>query len=223
MQARPSSLCQLAGTWKGDVPAGGLMCEEKRDGFRAVWLPDHTGRKRLFTRNGMAIEGVDHILHRLAQMERAAGAPVVVDGEFQVDGSLAATKAWCERGWKAGGEAGQLFAFDAMLLSDWRAGGSATPLYQRKKALVGLFEESTGDAWEWRPGSHGRDDKLPPVVLVEDSWCFDAADVMAEARRVWAAGGEGLMLKDPCAPYQRNRSDAWLKVKADNKWMRRAA
>jgi ATP-dependent DNA ligase len=222
MIARPASLCQLAGVYAGTLPDGGLMQEEKIDGWRAVYLPDHTGRKRLFTRGGHPIEGVEHILHRLAQIERAAGEPIVVDGEFQVAGSLAATKAWCERGWKAGGEAGQLFAFDCLPLTEWRAGGTATPLYERKKRLVDLFAESAGDSWEWRPGSYGRDDKAPPVVLVEDSWCFDAGDVIAEARRVWARQGEGLMLKDPMSPYRRNRCDAWMKVKADNKWMRRA-
>lgn len=222
MTARPAQLCQLAGEWKGSMPLGGMLVEQKHDGFRCLWFRGHDGKPRLWTRNGMPIEGCAHIAWRLSQMEEAAGRPLFIDGELVVDGTLAATKHWVETGWRAGGEKGTLYAFDVLDEAEWRAGGTDRPLIERKKALSGLFG-ATVDDWEWRPGSRGRDEALPPVVILPDSWCFTPADVVAEARRVWAAGGEGLMLKDALSPYQRNRSDAWLKVKADNKWMRGAA
>ena len=53
------------------------------------------------------------------------------------------------------------------------------------------------------------------MEIMEDVWLFTADDVRSEANRVWARGGEGLMLKDPSAPYVRGRSDSWLKVKKD--------
>lgn len=216
-----NSLCQLAGDWRGAVPAGGLLYEEKRDGWRAIYLRDHTGTPRLYTRNGLRIEGAGHIVWKLGEMERAAGVQMVFDGEFQVDDSLAATKAWCERGWKSGGEAGHFWAFDCLTYADWQAGGGDTPHHARKALLADLAARSAGDGWDWRPGSRGRDDSAPPVTVLPDGWAFDAHDVIGEARRVWANGGEGLMLKDPLAPYRRNRSPAWLKVKAANahKWM----
>jgi ATP-dependent DNA ligase len=207
----------------GTVPAGGLMVEEKVDGWRAVYLPDHTGRRRLFTRNGHPIEGVGHILWRLEQMERAAGVPMVFDGEFQVGGSLEATKAWCEREWRHGGEAGQFFAFDALPYAQWQSGGTDQPLVERKARLAHLFAATEALSWEWRPRSHGRDEQLPPVVLVEDGWVFDAGDAMKEARRVWSRNGEGVVLKAADAPYRRLRTDAWQKLKRDTKWLRRAA
>lgn len=225
MPTNISSLVQLASDWRGVLPADGMMVEEKVDGFRAIYLPDHTGRKRLFTRGGMPIEGTTHILYRLAQIERAAGCAMVFDGEFQVSGTLDATKRWAESGWKAGGEAGQLFLFDCMPLADWERGRCAMPLVERKALLTRLAAESEADGWEWRPGSRGRDDALPPVVVLEDSWAFDAADVVAEVRRVWAAGGEGCMLKDAEAPYIRNRNAAWLKAKGEiaQRWISKAA
>jgi ATP-dependent DNA ligase len=202
-----------------------MLMEQKVDGYRAVCLPDHMGRKRLFTRGGHTIESTAHILYRLAQMERAAGCPMVFDGEFQVAGTLNATKRWAESGWKMGGEAGQLFLFDAMPLADWERGRCDVPLVERKALLARLAAESEAHGWEWRPGSKGRDDALPPVVVLEDSWAFDAADVVAEVRRVWAAGGEGVMAKYAEAPYVRSRNGAWLKVKGENahRWMRLAA
>lgn len=212
------NLCQLAGDWRGDLPRDGAMIEQKMDGFRALRFRGIDGRVRLFTRGGIPIEGTAHILHQLDKIERAAGEALFIDGEYQVDGTLAATKAWCERGWKGGGEAGQFFAFDAMPYREWLAGGCAAPLYQRKARLHELAKAAEADSWDWRPGSRGRDELAPPaVVVLPDFWAADAADVIDEARRVWADHGEGVVVKDPMAPYRRLRSDAWQKVKRDTR------
>jgi hypothetical protein len=82
------------------------VAEQKVDAFRALYLRNREGKPGLWTRNGYPIEGVGHILHQLAAMERIAGEPLMIDGEFCVgDGpdTLATTKAWCERDWKQGG------------------------------------------------------------------------------------------------------------------------
>ena len=221
-----SQLCQLATDWRGTIPAAGTMWEQKVDGWRALRFPGIDGRVRLWTRNGYPIEGTDHILHRLALMEQIADEPMVFDGEFQVGGTLAATKAWCERGWRAGGEAGTFYAFDCLTLVEWRAGGSDMPLIERKarlQALASALEADEGVSWEWREGSRGRDESGAVQVLA-DGWAATERDVLDEARRVWAAGGEGLVLKDALTPYQRNRNEAWQKVKQENtaKWLQRA-
>lgn len=215
-----NQLCQLAQDWTGSLPPGGAMAEQKIDGWRAARFAGIDGVNRLWTRGGIPIEGVGHILHYLARMEREAGEPLFIDGELVVDGTLAATKRWVESGWRQGGEAGHFHAFDCMTHEEWKAGGDPTPLYQRKARLKALVEACAEPEWDWRPGSKGRDEGAIPVSLVEDEWVFGAADVIEAARRVWAAGGEGLMLKDAEAPYQRKRSGAWLKVKQCNisKW-----
>lgn len=69
------------------------MWEQKIDGWRALRFPGIDGKVRLWTRNGQTIEGAGHILHRLALMEQVAGEPMVFDGEFQLGGTLEATKA----------------------------------------------------------------------------------------------------------------------------------
>lgn len=209
-------LCQLLTDWRGSVPAGGAWAEQKHDGWRALRFPGIDGIVRLWTRNGFVIEGAGHILHRLDRIEAAMGEPMMFDGEFVVDGTLAATKAWCERGWKQGGEAGVLHLFDAVPLAEWRKGGTNTPLYRRKERLRGAFEATEADPWEWRPGSRGRDEGRAAVLLVQDFWAMDRGDVIDHAQRVWTAGGEGLVIKDAESGYQRKRSSAWAKVKQCN-------
>lgn len=211
-----AELFQLAGRWTGQyLPSGGMMCEQKIDGWRAGYFRGRAGKPGLWTRNGHAIEGVGHILHELAIMEAVAGCSLFLDGEFVVDGSLAGTKAWCERGHKTGGEAGTFHLFDCLTDAEWRAGGSDRPLYQRKAWLAELWAAVPDHAlsWEYRPGSHGREPDAPPVEILADEWVADRADIEALANRVWISGGEGLVLKDADAAYRRGRSDAWLKVK----------
>lgn len=216
-------LCQLATDWRGTIPTAGAMIERKWDGIRAMRFRGIDGTNRLFSRNGHAIEGTGHIAYFLDHVERVADEPWFFDAEFVVDGTLSATKAWFERGWKAGGEAGQLYLFDGFPYRDWRAGGCDMPLYQRKSRLKALVDQVQGDealSWEYRPGSRGDDRWATSVTLIEDEWAFDAADVIDAARRVWASDGEGVVVKDADAPYQRNRNSAWLKVTRENytKW-----
>lgn len=223
-----AELCQLAADYRGTLPPGGAMAEEKFDGWRGLRFPGIDGKVRLWTRGGFAIEGAGHILHHLDLMERVAGEPLFFDGEFQVDGTLLATKTWCERGWKQGSEAGVLHLFDAIPLADWKRGRCDIPLYQRKRrieAFAGAVEQDPALSWEWRPGSRGRDEAGPiPVHVVADEWISEPGDVLDMARRVWARGGEGCVLKDAESPYVRGRCPAWLKVKQCNisKWRKAA-
>lgn len=216
-----TELCQLATDWRGDVPGGGLMAEEKVNGWRCLYFRGIDGKPGLWTRGGMPIEGCDHILYRLRLLEAKAGLPLFIDGELQVDGSLAATKEWCERGWKQGGEKGLFHAFDCLPYAEWLEGGTDIPLHERKKRLEWLANEVERDPamqWEWREGSRGRDGEESPVIVAPDFWLFDQAHVVAMANRVWAGGGEGLVLKDAEAPYERRRVKHWQKVKSAEKF-----
>lgn len=219
----PTSLCQLAQDWHTPIPVSGLVVEEKINGWRALYFKGIDGVPRLWTRNGMPIEGAAHILHRLAQFEAAAGLPLFIDGEFQVDGSLEATKRWCESGWKQGGTAGVFYAFDICPFAEWREGGWDAPWRERKAWLSHLAKQvNAAPDWDWREGSHGADEGRPTVGILMESWAFDVLDVRDAACRVWGAGGEGIVLKDPAAPYLRSRTQSWLKVKAPAQFARAA-
>lgn len=218
---RSSQLCQLASDFRGSFPDGGMMCERKWDGFRCLFFRGLDGKPALWTRNGMPIAGCDHILRQLLRVERAAGYPAFIDGELVVDGTLDATKRWIESGYRQGGERGVFYAFDMVRHDDWHDGGTQAPLYARKSALADAIkrgEQERAD-WDWHPGTRGRDEVEPsPVLLVDDEWVATPSEAIALARRVWAAKGEGLMLKDAEAGYVRGRSKAWLKVKPAGPW-----
>lgn len=210
-------LCQLAGTWNRGLPAW-CVGEQKLDGWRALWLRDREGRPGLYTRNGYPIPGTEHIAHELAAFERHAGERLFLDGEFLVgDGpdTLAATKHWCETGHKLGGTAGRFMLFDGFAYDDWYRGGTALPWYQRKARLEQLalaVESDEAHRWDWRPGSRGADADASPVRVVPhlDLWTVD--DAVSMACEMWAAGLEGVVIKDAEAGYARTRSQAWQKV-----------
>lgn len=190
------------------------MVERKHDGFRCLFFPGLDRQPGLWTRNGMPMPGAGHILSRLLEIEAAMGGQWMIDGEIVVGGTLAATKQHYDRGWRLG-DAGTFHAFDAVPLADWQQGFCDMPLFERKTALARAIAATAPDAsaWEWVQGSRGAGHRADPVEFVTDAWLFDAADVDAEARRVWALGHEGIMVKQADAPYIRARSDAWMKVK----------
>lgn len=219
----PTQICQLAADWRGKVLEDGMMAEQKVDGWRCLYFKGIDDVPRLWTRNGHPIEGADHVLHHMTLLEAAAGFDIFVDGEIQVDGTLAATKEWFETVYKLGGEKGVYHAFDMMPLREWKCGGSDVQLVTRKAALetfLDRVENSVSLSWEWREGSRGRGHGISPVKIIPDIWISDAADVLDAARRAWAMGWEGLMLKDAMAPYRRERNATWQKVKKDGPWLK---
>jgi ATP-dependent DNA ligase len=188
---RPSELCALATDWKpGPVPSG-WVAQEKIDGIRALWIDG-----QLLTREGVPIECAAHVVPDLQRLERRFGQRMFFDGEYREDGGFHETLAvFNSRGQRAG--AGTFFLFDAVPLEDWRADTSEKPLTARQSEIGWAL----GD---WAPKWVRR---LPARAVASSLM----VDVLAKA--TWAAGLEGLVLKDSRAPYRRQRSASWLKVK----------
>lgn len=188
----PSELCMLASPWDGVVPPGGLIGQEKIDGWRACWIDGE-----LRTRGGGTIEGIQHIAEELRRFERAFPTRMFFDGEFQVDGTLAATKRYAERGWREGGALGRFYIFDAVPREEWRRDACQVPLTERLAALdagLGSFDAEHIKALPWSP--------------------YGTAEVvLMAATDVWARGGEGLVVKAAGSLYRRSRSRDWMKVK----------
>jgi ATP-dependent DNA ligase len=212
-----AQLCQLSGNWDGRTVPAAAMVELKVDAWRGLYLRDRQDRPGLWSRNGIPLPGVEHILHQLAAFERHAGEPMFFDGEFCVGegpDTLKATKHWCETGHKLGGVAGRFYLFDGFSEREWLAGGTETPLWQRKARLARIAEAVAADAdhaWEWRAGSRGADEGASPVELVKHAEAWHVDDVIEQAGAIWQAGGEGVVVKNPFGGYRRNRSQDWLK------------
>lgn len=214
---QPAALCQLVGTFEGILPEGDWFAMEKIDGFRCLSFTSKDGCKQLRSRYGVPIHGTGHIRCRLERMEAVVGEVLVFDGEYQVDGTLAATKAWCEQGWKSGEDAGTLHLFDVQTQGEWEAGGSDRPLYKRLRMLQYLFDETGGlseePSWEWRERTRGKEPGFPYISVLPSDYVANHAEVMDFAKRVWSRGGEGAVIKRADAGYVRDRSNVWMKVK----------
>ncbi len=216
----PTQLVQLVGEYRGELPPGQWVCQAKIDGWRMAWFRGIDGKPRLWTRNGLPIEGVHHIAARCLAMEAAAGEALFIDGEFQVDGTLLATKAWCERAWKLGGCNGTFFAFDCLSFAEWQAGGSNVPWIERQTRLHNLVDVTEALPREpgWVSGASGQPAPERYVQALPAEYVTSHAGVLRAAEEIWAAGGEGLALKRMDSPYRRTRSNEWLKVKQEQKW-----
>lgn len=212
---QPKELVQLVGNYRGALPDGDWFCQTKVDGWRCSYFAGKDGQKRLWTRNGVPIQGAGHIMHRLAMMEQIAGQDMFFDGEITIGDSLASTKHWLETGWKAGGEAGTLHLFDCMTQSEWEQGGTDRPLYERLRQLSDLCGQlaSLPANWEWREGTRGKEPPEPHIIPLPYEYVSSHADVMDMANRIWSKNGEGLVLKRADSGYVRDRSNEWLKVK----------
>ncbi len=184
-------LCQLVDNWKGAVPIGGAIVEPKVDGFRALWIDGE-----LVTREGTPLAGADHIAARLRQLEHEACMPMFFDGEYQVDGSFGRTLAHF-RAFGGNGSAGTLQLFDAMPMRVWRGEDACDSLELRRDKLDRLVK--------------GKEDGA--VRLMPWAFMTDVADIEARAREYIAAGGEGVVVKQATATYQRNRCGLWQRIK----------
>jgi ATP-dependent DNA ligase len=216
----PTQLVQLVGEYRGELPPGQWVASVKVDGWRAAWFRGIDGKPRLWTRGGLPIEGVAHIAARCLAMEEAAGGPLFIDGEFQCGGTLLATKAWCERAWKLGGCNGTFFAFDCLSSGDWQRGGTDQPWLERQERLHALVDATETLSREpgWVSGATGEPVPERYVTALPGELIQSHAGVVRAAEEVWAAGGEGLVLKRIDSLYRRNRSSDWLKVKQEQKW-----
>lgn len=196
----PAELCQLAAVYDAEKPprGGAWVMEEKHDGIRLLWLGGE-----LVTRNGAPFAAAEHLRPMFERIETRCGLPMMLDAEYVAaprrpgqSGFLATLAAF--RAGEPG--AGTAFLFDGMPLGDWQGGGCPRPLDHRRRRLEGAFDGL----------------RAGPVSLVEQ-WPGgeDMAIVTHRLRRIWARGGEGLMLKRRDSPYERRRAASWLKAKRE--------
>lgn len=184
----PTELAMLASDWKGQPIGPEHVVETKHDGLRLLWIGGE-----LVTREGVPFDAAEHLRPTFERLERRVGCRMFFDSEFVVDGGFLPTLTAFKR---AAPNRGRAMLFDCVPLAVWRGGTIAgnLSLASRRRQLETIFDD-------WRP-----DD----VRLVEQ---WRGVSPVAKAEEIWAAGGEGIVLKDRHSPYVRGRSPAWLKLK----------
>lgn len=167
----------------------GMWMSEKLDGVRACWTGD-----RLLTRTGKPIAAPASWLKRLPPAVALDGELTLGRGRFQDTVSVVRSKSGRDADWASV----RYCVFDAPA-----AGGP----FSHRQDLVLAAAQARADAV--------RAEGAPAVVTaVSQEVCRGPDHLERELEAMLAAGGEGLMLRDPASMYEPGkRTRALLKVK----------
>lgn len=184
---------------------GRKLVEVKLDGVRVIVIARPNGHVDLFSRNGKQLDNFPHIAEQISQAilgSELRGA-MVFDGEVMSSSFQDLMKQVHRKDNVVTNDA-VLNLFDIVTLDEFNAGGSPMPQHERSTALK---------IWHTR-----YQDLLPNVTVVGqelvDLSTSEGLERYLEINKQAIAGGyEGIMLKDPDAPYECKRSTAWLKLK----------
>jgi DNA ligase-1 len=187
--------------------SGKKLIEVKLDGVRVLTIVRSDGRVDMFSRNGKELVNFPHIVEQLSAVVKTHGTDknidVVLDGEI-MSSSFQDLMKQVHR--KDNVEAGDaiLNLFDVI------------PLEEFEKGFWDKSQTARSDMiYYWHKTYK---DMLPNVSVVGHE-LVDLDTLEGQTRykeinaKAIAGGYEGIMLKDPEAPYECKRSVAWLKLK----------
>ena len=186
---------------------GKKLIEVKLDGVRVITIVRADGRVDMFSRNGKELANFPHIAEQISNVIKQKGSSksmdVVLDGEI-MSSSFQDLMKQVHR--KDNVEAGDaiLNLFDVLPLADFEKGFYDKDQTTRSSMVKFWVEQNQA--------------LIPSVTYVANELVdldTDAGqDRYKEINAKAIAGGyEGIMLKDPLAPYECKRSVAWLKLK----------
>ena len=203
--AIPTFECQLAhdsANHESKV-SGKKLIEVKLDGVRVITIAYPDGRVDQYSRNGKELVNFPHIKEQLSEVAKGFDIPYVLDGEV-MSSSFQDLMKQVHRKSDVQSKDAILYLFDIMPLVDFKKGFSNL-----------LQTERSGLLQSW----HELEEKnLPNIRVLE----HELVDLDTEAGRnlfkeinrdAIDNGYEGIMIKDPDAPYECKRSTAWLKLK----------
>jgi len=203
--AVPIFSCQLAhdSTNHESKVCGKKLIEVKLDGVRVITIVYPEGRVDQFSRNGKELLNFGHIKEQLAAVATGLTEPMVLDGEV-MSSSFQDLMKQVHRKDNVNAKDAVLFLFDAIPLKDFEQGKSKVSQLKRSNWVKSWFE--------------GNKDKLPNINILEQ----ELVDLDTEAgqkrfrainQKAIDGGYEGIMIKEPDAPYECKRTVSWLKLK----------
>lgn len=201
----PVFTCQLAhdsANHEGKV-SGKKFIEVKLDGVRVLTVVYPDGRVDQFSRNGKELLNFNHIKDQFRSVAHHYDVPMVFDGEV-MSASFQDLMKQVHRKENVNANDAVLHLFDIIPLDDFEKGYCAT-----------RQEDRSLEVYTWHKNYK---DQLPNVAVVGhelvDLDTAEGDDRLKEINAYAIAGGyEGIMMKDPDAPYECKRSVAWLKLK----------
>jgi len=182
---------------------GRKLVEVKLDGVRVITVVYPDGRVIQFSRNGKELTNFDLIREQFRKTCTGIIEPVVFDGEV-MSSSFQDLMKQVHRKSDVKTNDAVLYLFDYLPLEDFEKGLWEKTQKERSEKLV-----HWKDLWlEETPNIKILDQVELDLDTNEGQKEFSAINKMAIKN-----GYEGIMIKDPEAPYESKRSTAWLKLK----------
>jgi len=168
--------------------------EPKLDGLRCVAIKQ-AGSVRFYTRNGTLLETLPTIAKAI---EESPVDNFVLDGEALGEDWNESASILMSKKHKKDDSNIMFHVFDAMPLDSWVSQLCTNTLLERLQYVATVLGTLP-------PGS--------PVKQVKGQMISSEQDLLSYYASIMNEGYEGVMLKDPGAPYHFKRSDAILKMK----------
>jgi DNA ligase 1 len=201
----PVFTCQLAHDSANHETkvSGKKYIEVKLDGVRVLTIVYPSGRVDQFSRNGKELVNFPHIVEQISKVASQFTEPMVLDGEV-MSSSFQDLMKQVHRKSDVQSQDAVLHLFDILTLKDFNAGKSKVRQEDRSKQV-----------YDWHKANKT---VLPNVAVVGhelvDLDSPEGKRRFKEINQFAIDGGyEGIMIKDPNAPYELKRSTAWLKLK----------
>jgi len=182
---------------------GVKILELKLDGVRVITVVYPDGRVDQFSRNGKELLNFGHIRDQFSQVASGLTEPWVFDGEV-MSSSFQDLMKQVHRKDNVNAKDAVLHLFDSLPLSKFESGRWTSDQTFRSNHLKVWYDHNK--------------EHLPNVGLlgqiVVDLDTPGGKDSFREVNKRAVEGGyEGIMIKDPKAPYECKRSTSWLKLK----------
>lgn len=196
----PSFSCQLAQDGAEQSFTGCKIIQQKLDGVRLLTFCDiHTKTVTQYTRNGKQNINFPKIIEYFENLLPLLPESCVFDGEI-VGKNFQDIMCQINRKYDVNGDDAKLALFDYIPMNDFIDGGSSLPQTTRTTIL---------STWV---GNNDLVFVLPYITIDFDSMDGNT-EFLAFNKKVIEDGYEGVMVKDPLAPYKCDRTKYWMKVK----------
>ena len=183
--------------------SGRKLIEVKLDGVRVITVVYPDGRVDQYSRNGKELVNFPHIKEQFAKVASGLTMPYVLDGEVMSSSFQDLMKQVHRKSDVNAGDA-VLYLFDIVPLEDFQKGVWKMSQSERSAILQNWYDLEQETLTNVR-------------ILEQEEVELDTNEGkirFAEINRMAIKNGyEGIMIKDPNAPYECKRSTAWLKLK----------
>lgn len=205
--AVPIFSCQLANDSANheNKVVGKKLLEVKLDGVRVLTIVYPDGRVNQFSRNGKELVNFEHIKRQFGNVAKHFDKPYVFDGEVMSNTFQDLMKQIHRKSNVKSNDA-VLYLFDILPLEDFQKGTWKVSQQERSNMLHRWYHKN--ELFLTLVNVRLLDQELVDLNTAEGKETFKNIN-----RQAVDGGYEGLMIKDPKAPYECKRSHAWLKLK----------